>query len=71
MPFSAMWTHICVWILRVRSHTGRFFLQSNVKRTSGAVSTLTTEGRSLSRRDASSAIKKYVLVAPESESKWV
>jgi len=71
MPFSAMWTHICVWILRVRGHTGRFFLQCNVKRTSGAVSTLTTEGRSSSRRDASSAIKKYVLVAPESESTWV
>jgi len=66
MPFSAMWTHIRVWNLRVRGHTGRFFLQSYVKRTSGAVSTLTTEGRSSSRRDASGAIKKCVLVAPES-----
>jgi len=66
MPFSAMWTHIRVWKLRVRGHTGRFFLQSYVKRTSGAVSTLTMKGRSSSRRDASGAIKKYVLVAPES-----
>jgi len=66
MSFSAMWTHIRVWNLRARGHAGRFFLQSYVKRTSGAVSTLTTEGRSSSRRDASGAIKKYVLVAPES-----
>jgi len=51
-----MWTHIRVWILRVRGHTGRSFLQRYVKRTSGAVSTLTTEGRSSSLRDSSSAI---------------
>jgi len=66
MPFSVMWTHIRVWNLRMRCQSGRFMLQSYVKRTSGAVSTLTTEGRSSSRRDASGAIKMFVLVAPES-----
>jgi len=42
-----------------------------VKRTSGAMSTPDTGGHSSSRRDASKAMKQYVLVVPERQSTWL